>query len=172
MGKIRSDWGETAKLCWFVWGKGILQRSQFFRRPFVLCPIRQTAGHPQRGFYPRMNKEDWIGMFGRKIAGKAHAADWFILSLAYLNKRSSETEVGFQTTFFLFDGQLCAEHFQTVFHRLEGFFTGRRFDAADDHLRAQEPAFGRFHSLAMAASAAGCSVAGSRPRRQRQASSR
>jgi len=48
-----------------------------------------------------MNKEDWIGMFGRKIAGKAHAADWFILSLAYLNKRSSETEVGFQTTFFV-----------------------------------------------------------------------
>nr|DAD70946.1 MAG TPA: hypothetical protein [Myoviridae sp. ctro722] len=40
-------------------------------------------------------------MFGRKIADKAHAADWFILSLAHLTKRSSETEIGFQTTFFV-----------------------------------------------------------------------
>ena len=39
-------------------------------------------------------------MFGWEIAGKAHAADWFILSLAYLNKRSSETEVGLPLCFF------------------------------------------------------------------------
>ncbi|EGQ75705.1 energy metabolism [Neisseria macacae ATCC 33926] len=48
-----------------------------------------------------MNRDNWIRMFGWEIAGKAHAADWFILSLAHLNKRSSETEVGFQTTFFV-----------------------------------------------------------------------
>ena len=51
-------------------------------------------------------------MFGRKIAGKAHTADWFILSLAYLTKRSSETEVGFQTTFFCLTGNYAPNTFK------------------------------------------------------------
>ena len=159
MGKIRSDWGrKQPKTC--VWvlavgGKGILQRSQFFRRPFVLCPIRQTAGHPQRGFYPRMNREDWIRMFGRKIAGKAHTADWFILSLAYLTKRSSETEIGFQTTFFCLTGNYAPNTFKRFSTGSKAFSPAGASMPPITICARKSQLSGRFHSLAMAASGSG-----------------
>ena len=91
-------------------------------------------------------------MFGRKIAGKAHAADWFILSLAYLNKRSSETEVGFQTTFFCLTGNYAPNTFKRFSTGSKAFSPAGASMPPITICARKSQLSGRFHSLAMAAS--------------------